>query len=226
MKDQRIFDKNTKLFPCKKPLDEELLKKILFKNWQSIIKEGDELKELKASQNITYKSGDYIIRVTFDENGKQLKRIEDEKDFLLYLAKNGLESSICSPIKPYLVKDGDLIVMVTRFAKGRAVDYISYEWMRDRKLVGAVGKWLAKLHKLSIQYTKDHANSYESFQDWDDLHFNLMKGFPIDERDKKTIGDPIKYGITHSDINPSNYFYLEKENMIDVFDWDQVCFFN
>jgi Ser/Thr protein kinase RdoA (MazF antagonist) len=73
-----------------------------------------------------------------------------------------------------------------------------------------------------MQFTKEHPSKFAQFQNWDDLHFRLMKGFPIDERDKKSITDNSKYGVIHCDINSSNYFYLPEENRIDVFDWDQI----
>jgi hypothetical protein len=79
MKEEKVFHKNTKLFPNTKPIDQLILKNILYKNWGKIFKEGDELIQLKASQNCTYKSNEYIIRVTIDENGNQFKELKMKK---------------------------------------------------------------------------------------------------------------------------------------------------
>jgi aminoglycoside phosphotransferase (APT) family kinase protein len=47
-----------------------------------------------------------------------------------------------------------------------------------------------------------------------------MKDAPIFEEDKAVINDPEHYGVVHGDLNTSNFFFIDEELLLSVFDWD------
>ena len=49
-----------------------------------------------------------------------------------------------------------------------------------------------------------------------------MKDAPVREEDLAAMSNPEHYGVIHSDVNTSNFFYIDEENLLSVFDWDQV----
>ena len=67
-----------------------------------------------------------------------------------------------------------------------------------------------------------------SIRDWRDIHSGVMGSEPVDPRGVATETDPAVYGVCHSDINSSNYFFNAagddgESPFICAFDWDQVC---
>ena len=49
-----------------------------------------------------------------------------------------------------------------------------------------------------------------------------MKNAPVTEEDLALMTDPQHYGVIHGDLNTSNFFFIEEEKLLSVFDWDQV----
>lgn len=47
-----------------------------------------------------------------------------------------------------------------------------------------------------------------------------MKDAQIFEEDKAVINDPEHYGVVHGDLNTSNFFFIDEELLLSVFDWD------
>ena len=67
-----------------------------------------------------------------------------------------------------------------------------------------------------------------SIRDWRVIHSGVMGSEPVDPRGVATETDPAVYGVCHSDINSSNYFFNAagddgESPFICAFDWDQVC---
>lgn len=48
----------------------------------------------------------------------------------------------------------------------------------------------------------------------------MMKEAPISEEDRAVMQDPNHFGVIHSDMNTSNFFYVKEEDCLSVFDWD------
>jgi Ser/Thr protein kinase RdoA (MazF antagonist) len=48
-----------------------------------------------------------------------------------------------------------------------------------------------------------------------------LKDAPIHPDDVAAIGNPEVYGLLHGDLNTSNFHFIDEENQLDVFDWDQ-----
>jgi aminoglycoside phosphotransferase (APT) family kinase protein len=47
-----------------------------------------------------------------------------------------------------------------------------------------------------------------------------MKNAPVNEEDLAVMTDPQHYGVIHGDLNTSNFFFIEEEKLLAVFDWD------
>lgn len=209
------------LFADNTVVDNEQLKSILKKHWNI---DGNDLQLLKSSQNVTFKvnQGRWIVRATRDDaDAVQFKRAQLECEFLNYLATHKL--NVCSPIGVCVVREqiGDnnsfLVVVVSRLANGKSLDYASWSWMNDERLVVAEGRWLAQLHRLSRQFALEHPSKASAFRPWDELHGGIMKGAPLSIIDRQNIGNPEKYGVIHSDINPTNFFYDSQSGNLITF---------
>jgi len=117
---------------------------------------------------------------------------------------------------------GDIVVIVSEWALGAPVDFMSYKWMTDMKAVVAWGKWLGSFHLASRQFSKAHPDTAAAIQRWDQVHDGIMAGAAIHPDDQAVVGDPRHYGVLHGDLNCSNFFYDESKEMLSVFDWDQT----
>lgn len=132
--------------------------------------------------------------------------------------------------------------MISRFARGAmgtrgdppasrarshfvsTVDYLKWRWLQDEALVRAVGGWLATLHNATRRYRTEHAAQYTQLPDWTELHHGMMGDYAFDPEDLAVRDDPRHFGITHSDLNPSNHHVVDVDGQpptLDVFDWDQ-----
>jgi len=207
-------------------IDSEVVKAVCLAKW------GIELGSLiKASQNYTFnakkKTGEQVIvRVTPDPRKEQRQRILVETTFLNYLAEKFPKLNT-SPVvhaldkSPYAV-EGDLVVVVSEFAKGAPVVWGDYKWLTDKVLVEAWGKWLGDFHVASKRFSKEHPEIASLVRPWTDLHLGVMKGAHVDPQDQKLVTDPDHYGILHGDLNVSNFFYESDAKLLHVFDWDQI----
>jgi len=54
---------------------------------------------------------------------------------------------VCGPIKAlsgeFIVKDGDVVIIVTEYARGEAINFLAPRWMTDRELIFQWGIWHA-----------------------------------------------------------------------------------
>lgn len=209
---------------------------------------------IKSSQNYTYHGVDIqsgepkIVRVTPDSDDTETERIADELHFVLYLHKRGLKF-VCPPIKKidlntndddsgkkdsgdetidphkYLLRSGNLNIVVSEHAKGISVPFATWEWIHDETLARIWGKWTGEFHALSRKYAQDFPEHVARARSWDELHDSIMKGNPVDPLDIALASDPKHFGLLHGDINISNFFYVEPTatfpGTLSVFDWDQ-----
>lgn len=187
---------------------------------------------IKASQNHTFEAVNengekFAVRATPLQPAKNtLKRVQNEVDFVSYLANSRQLNYVCGPIQ---TKSGDmiaveenLILVVSDWAKGEPINFIAYEWLHDEALIFDWGKWFAKYHKLSREYCLVHREKVREFQKWDEIHNGILQGVELCEDDIKASSDPNEFGIIHGDLNLSNFFYLREERTLSVFDWDQT----
>ena len=240
-------------------VNDDHVKVLLAQHW-----EGYELERLiKPSQNYTYagtdRSGNKIIiravppvKATGDS---QLQRLKPEVAILNYIRQADPELRTTSYIKKttaaadsdadpaaYIAvgakdePEANMCLLVSAYAPGRAPDYMEFEWMANKDHVYQVGKWLGRYHNVMRSIPNDIR---ESCRDWQELHDNVMAGVHVDPKDWELAKDPDYFGVTHGDINPSNYFVIEDEDAPEVtaeatgksykrvkdifaFDWDQV----
>jgi Ser/Thr protein kinase RdoA (MazF antagonist) len=54
------------------------------------------------------------------------------------------------------------------------------------------------------------------------MHEGILKGAPVAEEDRAVMSDPLHFGVIHGDVNISNFFFIESEQSLHVFDWDQT----
>jgi len=146
------------LFESTIPVSQERIAKLVAQHWGLTL--GALLKE---SQNHTFllsqvlEGGEekkYILRVTPDPKGHHKDRISREAAFVGYLTSEVKLKYACGPIPTkdtgeYVVIDGDLVLIVSEFARGEPLDYFKPRWMSDKELVHAWGKWFALLHQAS-----------------------------------------------------------------------------
>lgn len=113
---------------------------------------------IKASQNHTFNSihsetgVKFAVRVTPDPTNKHYERIVNEVYFVNFIAKYPSVKHVCAPVSTlsgeYIVRDGDLTVIVTNWAEGSPVEFFAYRWMKEEAIVHAWGKWLGEFHKV------------------------------------------------------------------------------
>ena len=138
------------LFEQSIPINRDEISKIVAQHWD--IELGGII---KASQNHTFlatkKSNQdkVIVRVTPDPHKKNFERIQREIAYVSYLAneeKSTLQY-VCGPIKSlsgeFIVKDGDVVIVVTEYARGEAINFLAPRWMTDRELIFQWGRWHA-----------------------------------------------------------------------------------
>ena len=208
------------------------------KGIQSIPLLSGAAKLIKAAQNHTFEatSGQddtqikRVVRVTPDPQGKHLARITNEVAFVDYITKSGELSHICGPLRSIdgalLVQEKGLILVVSEYAIGAPLDFLTYRWMTDESVVVAWGRWLAQFHILSRKFSAEHPTIARNIQRWDEMHHGILKGSAIHPDDEAVVGDIQHYGVLHGDLNVSNFFFAEATETspptLSVFDWDQT----
>lgn len=215
-------------------VNDEELKVVVKKHWNVDLGE-----KLKDSQNQTYQatfSGESvekkaIVRVTPNTEGKRTGTIDLELSVLHFLATKSLP--VCEAY-PSLengalqVQMGELSVSVFHYAQGELVEFTKLHWMLDEEKVLGVGRWIGRLHLLLDEYEDSHPELLVHARKWDELHEGILKEVTIDDRDleiERTTKSPLKprpYGLIHGDINTSNYFWMNEDNLPCMFDWDQM----
>ncbi len=188
-------------------------------------------KIIKASQNHTFEGFDenntkFAVRVTPDAANKYFARIQSEIAFVEYVVKSNQVHYVCAPILnksgEYIVRSGDLTIVVSEWAKGVPLDFMSYTWINDKDFVISWGKWLASFHAVSKQFLVQHPEITKSIQRWDEMHECILAGSDIHPLDAAVVTDIDHYGVLHGDLNLSNFFYVKDEHTLSVFDWDQT----
>lgn len=198
---------------------------------------------IKASQNHTFEATigsttKVVLRVTPDPQGKHQDRVAREVMFVNYIAKTGELEYICAPIRSkggdLFISEKGLILVLSEWAPGSPLDFMSYRWMTDENVVYAWGKWLANFHTLSRKFSAEHPSVASQIQRWDEMHNAILMGSEIHPDDQAVVHDSEHYGVLHGDLNVSNFFYSEGradssdgagtplEPMLAVFDWDQT----
>lgn len=214
----------------------------------------------------------YVVRVTPDATGAVAARVKLETAFLAFLSGEKNEgggdestepvdtrralSGVCGPVRSLkqslFVREAGLVLVVSPYAPGSAVDFGSYEWLNDWDLIYSWGAWMGQLHNKSRQFALTCPELAHQVQNWDEIHEGLMKGVLLDREDEAVAAQGLgeRFGLLHGDLNVSNFFYRRKvegkidrpqleqqqgdsggqgvenvgENSVDlfVFDWDQI----
>lgn len=115
---------------------------------------------IKASQNHTFQSvhsetdAKYAVRVTPDPTNKHYNRIVNEVFFVNFVAQYPSVKHVCEPVPTisgdYIVREGEITVIVTKWAEGAPVQFLEYRWMNEEPIVRAWGKWLGEFHKVFL----------------------------------------------------------------------------
>ena len=207
------------------PVDVEQVRQLARDHW------GVEVGEcIKVSQNHTFlvnkgTTERFVLRVTPDPHDKRFHSTELEVALLDYLHENKLpvcrtvQSSITSS---GIVRSGSLILCLFTFATGEPVVYTDWTWMTNREIVVGLGRWFARLHKLTRRFVQEQPTLAARARHWTTLHEGVLAEVPVDERDSSTTSDPAYFGIIHGDVNPSNYYWDAAIGMPFMFDWDQL----
>lgn len=219
---------------------------------------------LKVSQNHTFSAHNlqtqekYVVRVTHVPDGEKNnskpgrnsmeQKIADELFFVFFVSKKGLEgvctpvtrisnetTTLCVPSNLYIYFD-NLIICVFDWAKGDPVDFMALKWLTDDKIVYAQGRWLAALHKITMDFSTEYYAIALRMRRWNELHSGVLKGVKISDEDKFALGarpHTSNVGVIHGDLNVSNFFLHPSDEFgineqssdsmkLSVFDWDQV----
>ena len=207
------------------PVDIEQVHQLARDHW------GVEVEDcLKAAQNHTFLAHKdtterFALRVTPDPNNKRFDSTELEVALLKYLHENNLP--VCQAVPSSItssgvVRSGSLILCLFTFATGEPVVYTDWIWMTTREIVVGLGRWFARLHKLTRRFIQEQPVLAAHARHWATLHDGVLAGVEVDERDKKTTSDPMHFGVIHGDVNPSNYYWDSAIGMPCMFDWDQL----
>lgn len=214
-------------------VNDDEVKALVKKHWNVDLGE-----KLKDSQNQTYhatfagdaKETKAIVRVTPNEGGKRTGTIDLELSVLHFLVTKSLPVCEAYPTLDngaLQVQMGELSVSVFHYAQGDLVEFTKLHWMLDEEKVLGVGRWIGRLHLLLDEYEDAHPELVVHARQWDDLHEGILKEVKVDERDleierSKSASKPRAYGLIHGDINTSNYFWMNEEQLPCMFDWDQM----
>ena len=170
-----------------------------------------------------------IVRVTPDPLRKHLTRIENEIRFVSFIRKQEEVSYTCGPVPSIngnlVVTHGDLIFVVSEWARGSPIDFMNFSsWLTNQEFVYAWGRWLAIFHQASRKFSEKYPTIANEIQSWNEVHEGILRNAPIHPDDLAVMEnkDPAHYGIVHGDVNTSNFFFIECEQKLSVFDWDQT----
>jgi len=164
------------------------------------------------------------------------QKIVDEIAFVRQVAMSlDLKGQVCLPVPPqscaaldksenWVVRSGDVLIVVSEFARGEMLDLAHHTWMFDQRLVEACGRWIGFFHIASAKFCKENPVTAARIQRWDEVHDGVMKGISLHPSDRlaEEKRDPTRYGVLHGDVNCSNFFYSSSTAQLSVFDWDQV----
>jgi Ser/Thr protein kinase RdoA (MazF antagonist) len=208
-------------------VDEEEVRSLVLQLWGLVLAQ----KPIKKSQNHTFEAlrevdGErFAVRITPDPAGKELRRLEREVSFINYAASKKVHH-VCDPVKN---REGKYIhtsatglnIIVFNWAKGALMPFLEDRWMIDADFVFAWGRWLAELHVASRAFSVDFPEVASEIQNWDEIHKSILKDSEIHPDDAAVVHDPMHFGVLHGDLNISNFFYVEEEKTLSVFDFDQ-----
>ncbi len=207
------------------PVDIEQIRLLARDHWNVEIGEC-----VKASQNHTFLANKgtterFVLRVTPDPENKRFDSTELEVALLEYLHENKLP--VCRAVQSSTtssaaVRSGSLILCLFTFATGEPVVFTDWTWMTNREMVVGLGRWFARLHKLTRRFVQEQPALAARIRHWTTLHDGVLAGAQVDERDSRTASDPAYFGVIHGDVNPSNYYWDSAVKMPCMFDWDQL----
>ena len=207
------------------PIDIDEVRQLARDHW------GVEVEKcVKVSQNRTFlvnkgTTERFFLRVTPDPENKRFDTTELEVTLLDYLHENQLPvcRSIPSSITSSgIVRSGSLILCLFTFATGEPVIYKDWTWMMNREIVVGLGRWFARLHKLTRRFVQEQPVLAARAHHWTTLHNGVLAEVQVDERDHRTASDPTYFGLIHGDVNPSNYYWDSAVKIPCMFDWDQL----
>lgn len=219
--------------------------KAIADHWEGIAIDSFQL--LKSSQNHTYRcdlnGNSVILRITPYSPWKY-DQITLEMEFLDYLSSHKL--SLCPSIKPttvssviiqdktlsptsfIIVKVSDelsLCICAYQYAKGNSIDFSQYDWLLDETKIDQLGQWFGTFHNLSQQYTQEKLQIDPHFFDGINTYAtnlsNTLLNIELHQDDLLTKENTLYYGLSHGDVNVSNYFLNDDKYPI-MFDWDQI----
>lgn len=217
------------------PVDRDRVAELVQRHWDLDLGEN-----LKASQNHTFAASDtagkqYAVRVTPDPRNTQHGRIQDELSLVHYLSTRAGVPGVCGPVQgrvgdtatDFAIRDGDLTLCVFHWAQGRPAQFQTYQWMTDPAIVRAWGATLARIHRGTSVFARDHPQVAARIRAWTEVHDGIMAPAAAelhpDDAAVEAAGGP-QYGILHGDLNVSNFFLADGDEglRLSVFDWDQV----
>lgn len=94
--------------------------------------------------------------------------------------------------------------------------------MSNREIVVGLGRWFARLHKLTQRFAEEHSQLASQARLWSTVHDGVLAEVPIDEQDRRTTSDPKHFGLIHGDVIASNYYWDSTIDMPCIFDWDEL----
>ena len=85
--------------------------------------------------------------------------------------------------------EGDLVIVVTEWARGVPIPYFELNWFKDKDLIRAWGRFFGQLHNLSRKFSDDHPEVAHRIQQWDDIHCGILKCSKLCEEDIAAMKD-------------------------------------
>lgn len=191
-------------------------------------------------ENIIYggelKGSPVVLRIT-NHRHRSSEQLAVELHWLQYLQEHG--ANVCGPFKSQadnlvesLAVDGTWLHF-SCFAKAPGKHIITREELHNVQLFQAWGRATGKLHRLTRDYSPpQHLPRRE---DNVDIFYNtLVHHLPPDEKLKNKVHQLAAfiqalprtkewYGLMHSDIHASNFFYDGQE--LHIFDFDDACYY-
>lgn len=212
------------LFNAAITIEVERVTVVLQNHWNLTL--GDRI---KASQNHTYLAANSIgerfaVRVTPDRLKYHFARIHDEQLFVNFLASS--KCDVCQPVPSQggslVVHEDELTMTVLKWARGSAIDFMSLRWMLDKRMVNTWGRTFAQLHEASREFSLHHPDVAARIQKWNEIHEGVLATMEVHEADVLVQTDSKHFGIVHGDLNTSNFFFVEEESSLSIFDFDQT----
>lgn len=187
------------------------------------VKEGHE----NASYIFSANDKEYVLRISKPE--KSIERIEKEISFMNYLNKDNVPA-------PRVIKSKIGALVSSTNIDGQNIKAIVMDKMGGNspkkytdELISEIGKWMARLHNSSLNYTSVPESILEIETEYfthnelnvEKIEDKKTRDFLVEAKDFKWDVSSLPQGIIHSDFHKNNLLTVSDE-ITGILDFDDI----